>query len=369
MNIQENIHYSLFADGTGLPGLSAKIRHVFVLPRYFLLASHFLAGAVVWFAARKVKAEQEKERRMQLKKGAGRGWYAGLAGLLLMVSIPGLGEVQAGPTHTAQEQRPLQFGLLPYMSTRKLFAYYTPLQRYLERMLKRPVRMSTAPDFATYIARARRGEYDLYHTAPHFAAQAEQAFSYRRLSRLTRELDGSIIVARNGPIKSAADLRGRTLRTPDALAIITFLGEQWLRENGLIPGIDVEVSHSPSHNNAILAVARGEAEAAVTSAAVFENMPQKISSHLRILTSTKKVPHMMFMAGPRLSEREFQRLSKIMLEYTSTGAGKVFFTNTGYGSMGPILDKDMHRLNPFVAELNARIQRVNDSSLSVELRR
>jgi phosphonate transport system substrate-binding protein len=252
------------------------------------------------------------------------------------------------------EQRPLQFGLLPYVSTRKLFTYYTPLKDYLQRTLGRKIIMSTAPDFKTYIERARRGDYDLYHTAPHFAALAEQAFGYRRVSRFLRELDGSILVARDGPIRKPQDLRGRTMRTPDALAIITFLGEQWLQESGLRPHVDVEVRYSPSHNNAILAVARGEAEAAVTSAAVFEKMPKQVRDKLRILTSTHKVPHMMFMAGPHLSSQELTRLRQAMLAFTAQGPGKVFFAQTGYGDMGEIADAEMKRLAPFVDDLMAR---------------
>jgi phosphonate transport system substrate-binding protein len=289
------------------------------------------------------------------------GLLAGLLGMLLLFA----GQTVAAPVlvtadEAASTQRPLQFGLLPYLSTRKLFAYYTPMQKYLEKVLGRPVRMSTAPDFATYIKRAQQGMYDLYHTAPHFAAQAEVEFGYRRVSRLLRELDGSIVVARDGSISNVADLRGRTMITPDALAIISFLGEQWLRDNHLQPGVDVEVKHSPSHNTAIMAVAHGDAEAAVTSAAVFENMPQRISNRLRILTSTKKVPHMMFMAGPNLSEREYQQLQKAMLAFTASKNGKAFFVNTGYGDMGKISDQDMQRLKPFIQELNTQLQQLTD---------
>lgn len=280
----------------------------------------------------------------------------GLAAALLIFTQQALAAEAADGDREAK--RPLQFGLLPYVSTRKLFAYYAPLQAYLEKTLGRSVRMSTAPDFATYIERARRGEYDLYHTAPHLAAQAEAEFGYRRVSRLLRELDGSIVVARDGPIHRAADLEGRTLQTPDALAIITFLGEQWLLDNHLRPGMDVEVRHSPSHNTAILAVARGEAEAAVTSAAVFENMPYRINHRLRVLTSTKKVPHMMFMAGPNLSEEEYQALRKAMLAFTANGAGATFFTSTGYGDMGRITDREMQRLKPFISELNVKLQQL-----------
>lgn len=88
--------------------------------------------------------------------------------IFLLCSAP----VIAGQTAEFKKQNtaqlPLQFGLLPYMSTQKLFAYYLPIKKYLEAALGRPVRMSTAPDFATYIKRARQGDYDLYHTAPPF---------------------------------------------------------------------------------------------------------------------------------------------------------------------------------------------------------
>jgi ABC-type phosphate/phosphonate transport system substrate-binding protein len=143
--------------------------------------------------------------------------------------------------------------------------------------------------------------------------------------------------------------------------------EQWLRDNGLRPGTDIEVRHSPTHNTAILTVARGGAEAAVTSAAVFENMPQKINHRLRILTSTKKVPHMMFMAGPNLSESEYQQLRSAMLAYTAKGAGKAFFANTGYGDMGKIEDRDMRDLKPFITELTAKLQQLSKSQDSNKL--
>lgn len=284
-------------------------------------------------------------------------WLLCLLWSVSIAAAPAAGQEKA---HTGQasgqntDQRPLQFGVLPYMSTRKLFAYYLPVKRYLEETLGRPVRMSTAPDFSTYIKRAREGVYDLYHTAPHFAAQAEYEFGYQRVSRLMRELDGSIVVARDGPIKLPGDFRGRTLGTPDSLAIVTFLGEQWLQDNGLQPGSDVGVKNFPSHNTAILAVLHGEVDAAVTSAAVFENMSKIVSDKLRILTKTKKVSHMMFMANSDLPQKDILALRKAMLAFTASAAGKSFFASTGYGDMGEITDKEMGQLKPFVAELIKR---------------
>lgn len=263
--------------------------------------------------------------------------------------------LQAGATEPgAQNLRPLQFGLLPYVSTRKLFTSYLPIKEYLERTLGRKVVVSTAPDFKTYLARTRAGEYDLYHTAPHFAALAERDWGYRRVSRFTRELDGSFVVAGDGRVQRIEDLRGGVVRVPDPLAIISMLGEHSLREHGLVPGADVDVRFSPSHNNAVLAVVRGEAAAAVTSAAVFEKMAPEVRVKLRVLASTQKVPHMMFMAGPRLSDDEYHELRQAMLAFTATGEGKVFFQETGYGDMVDISDATMDTLAPFLDELAIR---------------
>lgn len=253
-------------------------------------------------------------------------------------------------------QRPLQVGLLPYVSTRKLFTYYLPIKDYLERTLKRTVVVSTAPDFKTYLARARAGEYDLYHTAPHFAALAERDWGYRRVARFSRELDGSFVVAKNGKVHRIEDLRGGVVRVPDPLAIVSMLGEHSLREHGLVPNVDVTVRYSPSHNNAVLAVMRGEADAAVTSAAVFEKMSPEVHEKLRVLGSTQKVPHMMFMAGPHLSDAEYRDLRRAMLAFTAAGEGKHFFQDTGYGDMIDIDDAAMDALAPFIDELAIRSQ-------------
>ena len=259
---------------------------------------------------------------------------------------------QADPGPTA---KPLRVGLLPYLSTQRLLDSYAPLRDYLETALHRPVILITAPSFDVYVNRAGQYEYDLYLTAPHFAALAESQSGYKRVSRLLRELDGSLIVARGGPVKTIADLKGRVVATPDRLAIITMLGEALLQDNQLIPGKDVTVQYTPSHNNAIVAVASGQADAAVASGAVFDTMAPDVKDKLEILTHTGKVPHMMFMASPKIPDPDYQALRQAMLKFNAAGAGKVFFEKSGYGDMGEIGDAQMRQLRPYISILQQRI--------------
>lgn len=251
---------------------------------------------------------------------------------------------------------PLRFGLLPYVSTQRLIERYTPLRDYLEHVLERRVILVTAPDFRTYVSRAEHREYDLYLTAPHFAALAEKEVHYRRVSRLTRELRGAFVISRQSTIKSVNDLRGKIVAAPNATAIVTMLGETLLEQNGMALGKNVFMQYTPSHNNALMAVANGKADAAVVSAAVYDTMPDETKTQLKILAVTPSVPHMMFMASPELNDEDYLQLKNAMLGFTADRAGKTFFAKNSYGDMSEISDAQMRQLRPYVNKLQARLK-------------
>ncbi|NOX42413.1 MAG: phosphate/phosphite/phosphonate ABC transporter substrate-binding protein [Gammaproteobacteria bacterium] len=257
---------------------------------------------------------------------------------------------------TDGSKQPLNVGLLPYLSTNRLIDTYKAIKDYLQNTLNRPVRLITAPDFKTYIQRTIEGEYDIYHTAPHFAAYAESKASHRRLSRFTRMLDGNVIVRKGSPIKAVKELSGKVLATPDRLAVITMLGEMLVQENGMQPGKNITLRNAGSHVNAILSVTRGNADAAVVSAAIFERQPDSTKSKLRILTKTKQIPHTMFMANSTIAEEDYNAIKKALLAFTAEGPGSDFFKQTKRKNMSAISDQDMDSLQPFVKLLKTRLQ-------------
>lgn len=241
----------------------------------------------------------------------------------------------------------LRFGILPYMSTERLMARYTPLRIYLQRVLKRPVRLMTAPTFASYCERARHYEYDLYLTAPHFAVLAETESQYQRLSHFQRELDASFVVRQDAPEHVLADLKGKRVTTPDSLAIVSLMAEEALRQAGLEIDKTVEVVHAPSHNAAVLAVANGQADAAVVSSSVYESMSADIRARMKVIERTPMVPNIMFMASPKLADAEYQAIKDAMANFAASEEGKAFFRETGYIGMTPITDLDMDRVRPY----------------------
>jgi phosphonate transport system substrate-binding protein len=222
-----------------------------------------------------------------------------LKGYYRRLVLPIFAAFLAAPAHAA-EPPPLQMGVLPYLSSERLFKNFLPLKDYLEAQLKRRIVMSTAPNFNIYVQRAARGDYDIYLTAPHFALLAETEQDYRRVSRFTRELTGDLVLRRDSAVRRVEDLRGLSVITPDALAITSLLGEQLLKEHGLSPGLDYRLERSASHNNAIMTVYRSGADAALTESAIFEQLTSEVRRELRVLARTHRVPHIMVMAHSRL---------------------------------------------------------------------
>ncbi len=254
------------------------------------------------------------------------------------------------------DAKPIKIGLLPYLSPDFLMTRYAPFINYVGEQLNCPISVATAPNFPTYIKRAHNNTYDLYVTAPHFAALAEQEHGFRRIARLSRELDGAMVVHVDSPYTSISQLKGKKLATPDHLAIITILGELALQDHGIDPTKDIIIKSAPSHNTALLEVIEKRADAAVVSAAVYESMDPKLKKKLRLIFSTSRVPHMMFLASPNVSDEDYKKLKEVVLQFTANGDGKAYFEESGYVDMVPITEADMTKMKAMLPLLTPRLK-------------
>lgn len=262
-------------------------------------------------------------------------------------------DVQAGGSKT---ELPLRIGLLPYLSSQKLIATYAPLANYLERSLNRKVILVTAPNFSSYFKRSNLGRYDMYFTAPHFAAYAELKFNHRRLVRPERNLRGAFVVPLGSEINKIEDMRGKTLAMPDNLAVLSIFAEDILRQHGLAPGRTISIRYASSHNNAMATVIEGRSDAAIALSAYYERLDVVHKSRLRILSLTPPMPHAMFMAVRKMQPAVYQAIQAALLDFAGTDEGRIFFNKTAFINFIEISDDDMRLMKQFVPQINERIR-------------
>ncbi len=245
----------------------------------------------------------------------------------------------------------VEVGVFPYLSTRALLDVYEPVRVYLQAELNRPTHLFTATSFKAYADRTQAGEYDVVVTPPHLARLAQREAGYIPLTMYTRELRGVVVVAKASPIQTLQDLKGMRVATPNKIALVSIVGSQLLRDNGLVNDANISIHDVGSHSNAVLAVQRNEAEAAITENAALQQMPDALRNSVRVIAQTQRLPHVMFLAHPRLGQAGVARVRELLLQFANTTEGRAFLKGSGFEGMRPVDEADMKSIDPLIKEL------------------
>lgn len=261
------------------------------------------------------------------------------------------------PVASAAEP-PLVLGLHPNISARTVIDMYQPLRQHLEQTLKRPVEIYTAPDFQTYVARTLRREYDIALTAPHLAHMAQRA-GYVPLFHYTKELSALVIVAHDSTIQSIDDLRGKTVALPDPLTIISIMGIEYLSARNIVVDRDITVFSARSHNNAAIAVERGQAAAAVIGSVPFKQLPEELRAHLRVIAQAGPVPSQFIIVSEKLPAALRERVRASLQEFAASDIGKQWLDANGFGGLQPATPAALKRLEPYSKAAERMLERAH----------
>jgi len=252
------------------------------------------------------------------------------------------------------EETPLRFGILPYNSTLALIKTHQPLRQFLQDKLGRPIEIFTAPDYQTFLREQLHGNYDLMITPPHFAVLAQDK-GYVPLLHYAARLEPIMVMRQNDPSTTIKGLKGRRIAMVNRLAFVSIVGEKWLSDNDMKAQRDFTVVERPTHGAAIAAVAVGDADGAVTTTTLLGQVPADIRQQLRYVSFGVKLPHVAYMAHPRLGSAEAKRIKEALLAFARAPEGQAFFKETSYLGFEEINDKEMAVFQPYVAILKQQL--------------
>jgi len=269
-----------------------------------------------------------------------------MAGLMRFISF-GLALV-LGPSALASEKSPLTLGVFPYVTPVQLVAFHTPLKDYLAKGLGRPVTLVTAPDFMSFVDRTRDGQYDIVFTAPHLGRLAETRDGYKRVVQTSHTVQGFFLARKDSGIHKIKDLKGKTVMIAQKVSIVYQMAEHTLRENGLVPGESVTIIDTRTHNNAIHAPLRGEADASVTGKLLWYVLDDKQKEQLQIIGTTEEAPGFLVMAHPRLAAQDIEKIKKLLLDFHTVPGSESYFTANGFEKFQPVDDRAMKGLDPYI---------------------
>lgn len=269
---------------------------------------------------------------------------ARLTGLIFCL----LAQMLAPSAATGSERSGLTLGVFPYVSPVQLAAFHAPLKDYLAKSLQRPVTLVTAPDFDSFVERTRLGQYDIIFTAPHLGRLAEIRDGYKPLVQTSHTVQGFFLARKDSDIHTIKDLRGKTVMIAQKVSIVYQMAEHTLRENGLVPGESVTIVDTRTHNNAMQAPLRGEADASVTGKLLWYVLDDAQKDQLRVIGTTQEAPGFLVMAHRRLTARETKEIRKLLLDFNLKPDSKSYFTTNGFDKFQPVDDRAMKGLDPYI---------------------
>jgi phosphonate transport system substrate-binding protein len=236
------------------------------------------------------------------------GWLMLAPGLSLAAEAP------AGPGY--------RFGVFPYLPALTIDRIFGPIAASFAATLDRPVYLKTKPSFESFADELQRASYDIAFLHPFFYVAAADEQGYLPLARLEGQLSGIALVRAERPWRTWADLAGRTVSMPPALAAVSELARTALREAGLTPGIDVTLQHHRTKVSCLRAVAVGTADACVLPRFVLSQISPIGDSKLRVMAESRAIKHLLLAAHPRLPETEREGLRSLILSWPHTEQGR-----------------------------------------------
>ena len=257
--------------------------------------------------------------------------------------------------------KPLEVGIVPYLSARVLVTSYEPMRHYLEKALHRPVKIYTAAGFKQFFLNAQHGDYDLILSAAHFARILQKDNQYTPVARFAAVNHALIVTALNSPIKSIQDLRGQTIAVPDRLSLSSVVVLSYLRDAGLQPDIDLHLLEVPSFASAIFSLQKGHATAAISAPGILTQMPKELSKSVKTLNDAGEFLRLVILTHPRIGKKYADRIKQALFKFGSESTeGKQFLTRTGAGAIIPVTAKDMESLDQYIFETKRLIKETHE---------
>ena len=223
-------------------------------------------------------------------------------------------------------QRPLRFGLAPYLSEGVLRDAFEPVLAYVSRRIGVPIHLVIPQHYADMLDLLQRHEIDLAYLTPVLYLKARREDPGLRLlvSEVWHGVDfytGYLIVVSGRGIDSLDDLKGRRLAYVDHDSASGYLlPRRELRVRGFPPEQTfAQIIFSGDHTHSVDLLLSGQVDVAAVSSSTLATARRTgvDASRLRILAKTGTIPHDAICAASTMPDDLVRQVTETLLSLNS----------------------------------------------------
>ncbi len=212
------------------------------------------------------------------------------------------------------------FAVVPQFEQRKLFRIWKPVVDELEKRSGLELKLVATLSVPEFEHELLNGSFDFVYANPYHILRESTHQGYIPLVRDAEPLRGILVVRKDSPARSLADLQGKTLAMPSPNA----LGASLLLRADLerLHHVKMAPQYVKTHSSVYLHVATGLAEAGGGVEKTLEEQDQSVRDALRILYTSRELPSHPVAAHPRVPKAVREKLRRALLELAATPAGQ-----------------------------------------------
>lgn len=216
------------------------------------------------------------------------------------------------------------FGVVPQFEQRRLYSTWKPIVDELAKRSGLELRLVTPLTVAEYERNLANGTYDFVYLNPYHVMKLADRQRYLPLVHDKVPLRGILVVRKDSPIKSPAELDGKTLAIPSFNA----LGASLLVRADLehLFGARVKPMVVNTHSSVYLTVANGLADAGGGVEKTLQQQDTSVRELLRVLYVTRDMPSHPVAANHRVPSEVRERLKRAFLDLAASESGKAMLS-------------------------------------------
>jgi phosphonate transport system substrate-binding protein len=212
---------------------------------------------------------------------------------------------------TPRAEQKYVFGVVPQFEQRKLFAIWKPIIDDLERRTGLSFDLVTTLKIQDFEKEFIQGNFDFAYMNPYHILKAVPAQGYIPLVRDKAPLRGVLVVRKDGPIRTVAELSGKVVAFPSPNA----LGAALLMRADLerLYHIKVTPLYVKTHSSVYLHVVKDLTAAGGGVQKSLQEQSPDIRDALRVLYTTRPLPSHPVAAHPRVPKEQREKVRRALL--------------------------------------------------------
>lgn len=267
-----------------------------------------------------------------------------LLGVLICLSFP-LSAADRGQDGIGE--KPLSFGVAPFMSPLALLKRLAPLRQYLSDTISHEVVIETAPDAKEFARRSVEGNYDIILTNPTFATMVVDAGQYRLLLTQEKSLSGVLVVMENSAINSVDDLAGKTIGTPPRVGFLGQLAKPYIHDIGLKGDRAAVLKPFHSHNDSTAALRIGKIDASFIAGFMKQHLIDK-GMKIREISRSPTFPGLTLLAHNRLASPVMDNIQGALLRLGESEVGQKLLKKISMSRFRTIEPAELDVVRPYL---------------------